>query len=67
MTSKELREITGLSQTKFAEKYKFGLRQIQAWEQGFRDTPKSTLYMLERCIKEDYPDEYAAKVGGEND
>lgn len=63
MTVKELRDITGLSQRKFAEKYKFTLRQVQAWEQGCRGTHRSILYLLERAVQEDYPDEYAVKVG----
>ena len=54
MSIKELREITGLSQSKFAKKYRFTTRQVQAWEQGSRNTPDCILYMLERLVKEDF-------------
>ena len=54
MTIKELREKTGLSQSQFAKKYKLSVRQVQSWEQGQRNTPEATLYMLERLINKDY-------------
>ena len=54
MTVKELREKTGLTQSQFAEKYKFTTKQVQSWEQGWRNTPESILYMLERCVNEDF-------------
>lgn len=54
MTIKELREQTGLSQSQFAKKYRLSVKQVQSWEQGWRNVPASTLYMLERCVKEDY-------------
>lgn len=57
MTIKELREKTGLSQSQFAKKYKLSLRQIQSWEQGQRNTPEATLYMLERLVNEDYKEQ----------
>ena len=60
MTIKELREKTGLSQSQFATKYKVSIRQIQTWEQGIRNVPESTLYLLERCIKEDFKDRLGA-------
>ena len=34
MTVKELRKKTGLSQSKFAEKYKINLWTLKNWEQG---------------------------------
>lgn len=46
----ELRKKTGLSQRKFAEKYHISLRALQSWEQGWRNTPESTLYMLQKSI-----------------
>lgn len=57
MTIKELRELTGLSQSQFANKYHFTLRQLQSWEQGFRNTPECILYLLERCVREDFKEE----------
>ena len=57
MTIKELREKTGLSQSQFAKKYKLSVRQVQSWEQGQRNTPEATLYMLERLINEDYKEQ----------
>lgn len=41
----------------FAKKYKLSVRQVQFWEQGQRDTPEATLYMLERLINEDYKEQ----------
>ena len=62
MTIKELRLITGLSQSQFAKKYKFTIKQVQSWEQNIRNTPESTLYMLERCIKDDFTENYEQYV-----
>lgn len=52
MTIKELRQITGLSQFKFAEKYHINLWTLQEWERGRSKTPESILYFLERLITE---------------
>ena len=54
VTVKGLREKTGLSQKDFANKYKLSLKQLQSWEQGWRNTPESTLYMLERLVELDF-------------
>ena len=51
MTIKELREKTNLTQKEFAEKYHFTLRQVQTWEQGYRETPECILYLLEQVIE----------------
>jgi putative transcriptional regulator len=51
LTILELRKKTGLSQRKFAKKYHIGLRALQSWEQGWRDIPESTLYMIQRIIE----------------
>ena len=51
---RELRKRTGLSQSKFAEKYKLSTKQVQSWEQGQRNVPESTLYLLNRCVDEDF-------------
>lgn len=52
MTIRELRQITGLSQHKFAEKYHISYRNIQNWEQGKRACPDWVCYLLERVITE---------------
>ena len=57
VTVKGLREKTGLSQKDFAIKYKLSLKQLQSWEQGWRNTPESTLYMLERLVTLDFDKE----------
>lgn len=51
---KELRKITGLSQTQFASKYRLGLHQLQTWEQGRTNTPEYCLYMLNRLVRIDF-------------
>jgi len=54
MNIKELRKITGLSQTKFGEKYHIPLRTIQHWENETRKPAEYIVYLLERVISEDY-------------
>ena len=46
MTIKELRKITGLSQSKYAGKYHINLDALQNWEQGRTKTPEIVLYLL---------------------
>ncbi len=57
VTIKGLREKTGLSQSKFAEKYRLTKWQVQKWEQGQRNVPESMLYLLERVVNEDYKEQ----------
>ena len=52
MTIKELRKITGLSQSKFALKYHISLASLHNWEQGVHKPPETVLYLLERLITE---------------
>ena len=52
MTIKELRQLTGLSQSKFANKYHLNVHTLQEWERGRFDAPEHVLYLLERIIKE---------------
>lgn len=52
MNIKELRSITGLSQSKFALKYHIHLSNLHNWEQGVCKTPETVLYLLERLITE---------------
>ena len=57
MTIKKLRQITGLSQVKFAEKYHINQWTLKEWEQNRVKIPDSILYLLERLITEvDYKD-----------
>lgn len=58
MTIKELREITGLSQKAFGEKYHIPKRSIENWEGGQRKPSETILYLLERAVKEDYKMRY---------
>ncbi|MCR5785972.1 MAG: helix-turn-helix domain-containing protein [Eubacterium sp.] len=52
MTIKELRQLTGLSQTKFAEKYHINKYSLQRWEQNRHEVSETILYLLERIITE---------------
>lgn len=47
MKIKELRQITGLSQKKFSEKFKIPVRTIQNWESGTNPTPIYTEKLIE--------------------
>lgn len=49
ITIKELRESTGLSQSKFAEKYHIPVGTLQHWEQGVRKPPEYVEYLL-NCL-----------------
>ena len=53
MNIKEIRALTGLSQSKFAEKYSISVRTLQGWESGRFNPPAHTIAMLERLVKED--------------
>lgn len=53
MTVKEIRALSGLSQSKFAKQYNISINTLQAWEGGRRTPPEHTLAMLERIVKED--------------
>ena len=54
MPIKELRKLSGLSQSKFAAKYHLGIQQLQTWEQGRQKTPDSYLYLLNRVVQMDF-------------
>lgn len=54
MTIKEIRTLTGLSQTKFGNLYGIPLRTIQDWEAGARKPPEYVVTLLERVVKEDF-------------
>jgi len=54
LTVKELRQITGLSQAKFAKLYHLSTQQVQTWEQGRRNIPECYLYILNRLVRIDF-------------
>ena len=54
MTIKEIRELTDLSQAKFAAKYQIPQRNIERWETGKRKCPDYVCSLLERVVKEDF-------------
>lgn len=47
---KELREGIGLSQRKFADKFKIPVANVQAWEQGVNKPLDYVVYMIETII-----------------
>ncbi len=51
MTIKQLREMTGLSQDKFAQMTHIPAGSIRNWEQGIRKPPEYVLFLLENFIK----------------
>lgn len=51
ITIKEIREQTGLSQSKFAKKFHLTTRTVQSWEQGQRNTPEYVLYMIQKILE----------------
>ena len=48
---KELRELTGLSQTKFAAKYHIKPSTLQKWEYGISETPEHYLFAMNELFK----------------
>lgn len=59
MTIKEIRQLTGLSQQKFAEKYHIPLTSLKNWEvnvdsMNHRECPIYVRELLERVVKIDY-------------
>lgn len=50
---RELRLITGLTQTKFGELYDIPMRTIQNWELGVTTPPPYVVNLLRRAVKED--------------
>lgn len=47
---KALRKLTGLSQTKFGEKYGIPMRTIQNWENGYSEAPEYLVDLLEEAV-----------------
>lgn len=54
MTITEIRAISGLNKTKFAELYNIPYRTLQDWEAGKRNPPAYVLSLLERVVKMDF-------------
>ena len=54
MTITEIRAISGLNKTKFAEKYNIPYRTLQDWEAGKSKPPVYVLPLLERVVKMDF-------------
>lgn len=53
---RNLRKLTGLSQTAFGKKYGIPMRTIQNWETGVNEAPGYVISLLERVVREDYPE-----------
>ena len=51
LSIRELRELTGLSQDKFAKKYHLSPNTLRNWEQGKRPTPEWYLWILNEFMK----------------
>ncbi len=51
MTVKEIREKTGLSQSKFCKRFHLGLKALQNWEQGQRKTPEHVIYLISYILE----------------
>lgn len=52
--AREIRELSGLTQAAFAEKYNIPKRTIENWEAEKRNAPDYVLDLLERVVKEDF-------------
>jgi DNA-binding transcriptional regulator YiaG len=51
LSIKELRELTGLSQDKFAKEYHLSSPTLRRWEQGVTQTPEHYLYSMNELFK----------------
>jgi putative transcriptional regulator len=51
MNIKELRKRTGLSQSKFADKFFLNVKTLQNWERGSRAVPESIYRLIERIME----------------
>ncbi len=51
MEVKKIREMTGMSQARFAEKYGIPKRTVEAWEMGERTAPEYVMEMLTKVVK----------------
>lgn len=53
MTSKEIRELLGISRAEFSKKYGIPVRTLENWDSGKRNPPEWILKLLERVVRED--------------
>ena len=51
ITILDLRKKTGLSQSQFAKKFHLNINTLQSWEQGIRNCPEWTLWMIQRILE----------------
>ena len=51
MTIKELRNTTGLSQSKFAQMFHIPVNTLQRWEIDYRKPPEYVVYMITELLK----------------
>lgn len=55
MTIKELREMTGMTQTQFGQYLNIPMRSIQNWESGARKCPTYLIALIEFRLKAEFP------------
>ena len=53
MNFRDIRELSGLTQKEFSDKYRIPKRTLENWEQGSRQPPEYILYLLERVVNAD--------------
>ena len=51
MTILELRKSLGLSVREFSDKFHLNVNTVRSWEGGWRTTPESYLYLIQRVIE----------------
>ena len=54
MTITEIRAISGLNKTKFAEKYNIPYRTLQDWESGKNKPPTYVELLLEKVVRYEF-------------
>ena len=57
MTIREIRDLTGLTQAAFAQKYGIPVRTVENWEMkggSHREPPDYLVVLLERAVREDF-------------
>lgn len=53
MTSKEIRDLLGVSRAEFSRRYSIPVRTLENWDAGVNQAPEWVLVMLERIVRED--------------
>ena len=59
---KEIRQLSGLSQAKFSEKYGIPKRTVESWEMGERNCPEYLIKLLRRVVEEDVKNEKLSTI-----